>query len=261
MSHTTEHHKKEAKKYWDEQLSTFEKIKEKGNIAQYIHGFANLENAFRGDDLSVCCIDEGTPYGCMRFAGSLILHQDKAEKFSDVLKIAGVKGVYSHAGCGAAGLYAKQNNLDLEKADEYGIIWAKKFADILNVSYKGHIGSEGSLPMKRPAGFHVARVIYYDGTGRFNPDNAMGLPQGFVISRRYHINPADALEEVKIAISIATGDHGFGDLISGESPLFVIPVGDSGNTDFSLDILKSELNTIRDEYGEKIVIDGFIAHV
>lgn len=250
-------HNLDIKKYWNEQSEILKKIEDNGGIASYIKTIPNIADAFKGNDLIVCCIDEGTPYGCIRFAGSLILNQDKAGKFIPLLENAGVQGVYSHTGCGAAQLYAKQNNLDVDKADEYGIDWAKKLAEMIGVPYKGHIGTQGIEPMKRPKEFHIARVIYYDGTGRFNPDKVKDLPLGFVISRRYHLEAKDALDEVKIAISIATGNHGFGDLIDKISPIIIIPIGDSGDRNFSVNKLKSEINEILEEYKDRVVIDGF----
>lgn len=250
-------HNLDIKKYWNEQGEILEKIKEQGGMANYIKTIPNIQAAFKGNDLMVCCIDEGTPYGCVRFAGSLILNQDKAEKFIPLLKNIGVLGVYSHTGCGAAQLYAKQNNLDIAKADEYGIDWAKKLAEMIGVPYKGHIGTQGIEPMKRPKEFHVARVIYYDGTGRFNPDKVKGLPLGFAISRRYHLDVGNALNEVKIAISIAAGSHGFEDLIDKNHPIIIILIGDANDKNFSIGKMKSEAGEILKEYKDKVVVDGF----
>lgn len=250
-------HTLDIKKYWEKQGEILKKIKEQGGIANYIKTVSNIADAFKGNDLTVCCIDEGTPYGCIRFAGSLILNQDKAEKFIPLLKNVGVMGVYSHTGCGAAQFYAKQNNLDVDKADEYGIDWAKKLAEMIGVSYKGHIGIQGTEPMKRPKEFHIARVIYYDGTGRFNPDKVKDLPSGFVISRRYHLDAGSALNEVKIAISIATGNHGLGDLINKTSPIIIILIGDDNDKNFSINKMKFEIGEILEEYKDKVVVDGF----
>lgn len=250
-------HNLEIKKYWDEQGEILKKIKEKGGMANYIKTIPNIQAAFKGNDLIVCCIDEGTAYGCIRFAGSLILNQGKVETYVEILKNIGVKGIYSHAGCGAAELFAKQNNLDIAKADEYGIDWAKKLADMFGVPYKGHISAKGFEPMKRPKEFHIARVIYYDGTGRFNPDKIKDLPLGFVISRRYHLEIKDALNEVKIAISIATGSHGFGDLIDKDHPIMIISMGDRGDQNFSVEKMKNELDEIAKEFKDKVMVDGF----
>lgn len=250
-------HNLDIKKYWDEQSEILKKINEKGGMASYIKTIPNIRAAFEENDLIVCCIDEGTPYGCIRFAGSLILNQDKPESYIEVLKNIGVQGVYSHIGCGATELFAKQNNLDITKADEYGIDWAKKLADILGVPYKGHIGAKGFEPIKRPKEFHIARVIYYDGTGRFNPDKIKDLPLGFVISRRYHPEPQRALSEVKIAILIATGSHGFGNLIDKGHPITIIPIGNSGDQNFSVEKMKNELDEIAKEFKDKVAVDGF----
>lgn len=256
MTHATLQQHEALKKYWDEQEVIFEKIKHSGGFEQYMKSLANIDRAFEGKDLEVCCMDEGTPFGCMRFAGSLILNIENAEKIVPLLQSAGVRGVYSHAGCGAAALYATQNNLDPSRVDEYAVDWAKKFADKLSVPYKGHLGSENMPALKRPMEFHIARVIYYDGTGRFNPGHAADLLPGFVVSRRYHVHASDALNEVKIAISIAMGNHGFGDLIDEHSPIHIVVIGDESNQEFSVDVLKKEVESIAGEYGGKVVVES-----
>lgn len=256
MTHATLQHQEELRKYWNEQSVIFEKIKSSGDFENYIKSVPDIDRAFEGRDLEVCCVDEGTPYGCMRFAGSLILNIEHADTIVQLLQSAGVRGVYSHAGCGAVALYATQNNLDPSRVDEYAIDWAKKFANKLSVPYKGHLGSENMPALKRPTEFHIARVIYYDGTGRFNPDHSMDLLPGFVISRRYHVHASDALNEVKIAISIATGNHGFGDLIDEHSPIHIIVIGDESNQEFSVDVLKKEIESIVGEYNGKVVMES-----
>ncbi len=104
-------------------------------FGNYIKGLDNLKDAFKSKDRSLRCIDEGCR-GSIRLAGSGILYQDKAKSV-----LSGkIDGIYSHDQCGAAAIYARQNNLDLSKDDEYGIEWSKKLAKEMGVPYKGHIG-------------------------------------------------------------------------------------------------------------------------
>lgn len=253
---TNNHHNEaELQKYWIEQSMILDKIKERGGMEEYVKNIPDLKKAFMPENASVSCMDEGTPYGMVRFAGSGILLKERKAELVTRLKEIGVDGVYSHMGCGAAKLYAKNNNLDLDKADTYGREWAESLAEELKVSYKGHIGAPLALPMKRPAEFHIARVIYYDGTGVFNPDKAQELPAGFVVSRRYHLEVNDALDEIKIAISIATGDHGFGNLIDKAHPIRLVVISDSENSGFSEEKLKGEVEEVAKSFEGKILID------
>jgi hypothetical protein len=132
--------------------------------------------------------------------------------------------------------------------DEVAIEQAKRMATELNVPYKGHL-----TDLRRPAAFHHARVVYVDATGRFNPARLPALPPGFVVSRRY-MTPKQAVEEVRLAMSIAFGEHGFGDRFSSRGPLLIIPIGDATEHDYDLDVLQHELADISDE---RVRVDGF----
>ena len=240
-----------AKEIWQKQDSLFTELYKTG-AAGFFGKNGNLAKAFVLKDRSVRCMDEGTPTG-VHLAGSGILMGE--EKAAAALKIAECDGVYSHAECGAAGIYARTNNLDAAKADEYGIEWSKKIAEKLGVPYKGHIAIG---KMARPSGLHVARIAYYDGTGKFDFTADEKMPPGFVVGRRY-VDAAYALEEVKVAISIATGGHGFGELITAEAPFLIVVIGDPNNADFSVEKLKVELAEIEKANGGKVKVDGFTA--
>ncbi|MDD5566586.1 MAG: hypothetical protein PHH01_00085 [Patescibacteria group bacterium] len=240
-------------KYWEEQLPVFSKIKALG-FNRYINTLPDFSRAFMLKDNCLRCIDEGTPGG-IRLAGSGILLSEN-EAIS-VLKNAAVDGIYSHEECGAAKLYAKENNLDPNQADKYGQDWAKKLAKKFNIGYKGFLKI---TEMARPSGFHIARVAYYDGTGKFNPDEVKGLPSGFVISRRY-LNREYALKEMGIAISIALSDHGFGELITPAEPFFLVPIGDLNDSKMSLEELTKELQPLTEKYQKRVIIDGFAATI
>jgi hypothetical protein len=245
------HDSSQAASVFEQGAATMEKIYKEGAQA-FAAGIADLAKAFSPADKSVRCIDEGTPGG-LRIAGSgILLGVDKA---AELLKASGADGVYSHDECGAAGIYARQNNLDVSKSDEYGKDFAKAVAEKAGLPYKGHIGIG---EMKRPSGLHVARVVYYDGTGKFDCEACPAFPTGFVVSRRFL--PKDyALEEVKVCIGIATGDHGFGGLITPEKPFMLIAVGDPANPDFSQEKLVAELQGIASAYAGKVKADAFTA--
>ncbi len=228
----------------------------KNGVEAYARDIPNLEVAFAGREAKLCCMDEGTTRGDMRSAGSGILTEG-AERaaFLSALKAAGIKEVTSHEGCGAASLFRKKHGLDHLSADEVAIQEAKKIAEELGVPYTGHI-----TDLSRPKEFHNARVVYYDATGRFNPSKLRELPPGFVISRRY-MTPEQAQSEVKIAASIAFGDHGFGRKFSSREPLLVVPIGDATEAAFDREVLESELTAVARELSEddqsRVKIDGF----
>jgi hypothetical protein len=234
---------------WAKQAPTFEAIETMG-IQRFADNLPDIEEAFHLEDHCVRCMDEGTPGG-IHLAGSGIL-MDEA-KAIEAMRAAHADGVYSHDGCGAAALYAKKMGLDASKSDEYGVIWAKHLAELLGVPYKGNIEKK---KLKRPEAFHFARVAYYDGTGSFDPTRVADLPPGFVISRRY-IDADAATAEADIATSIATGHHGYNELITAKEPFYIIPVGDPADPNFSIEKLTRELDEIVAKSGGRVKVTGF----
>lgn len=211
-------HQAQREQEWEAQSETLRAILDRG-MQEYTSSLEGVQASFETGNHTLCCIDEGTPFGDMRSAGSGILMEgeDRA-KFIEELKRAGVKEVTSHAGCGAAALYREKMGLTDKSVDEVAQEGARRMAEELGVPYKGHI-----TELKRPE-FHNARVVYIDGTGSFNPDAVDGLPTGFVVSRKF-MTPEQARTEAGIAMSIALGDHGFGKKFNEEEPLIVVTVG------------------------------------
>jgi len=223
----------------------------KKGFAEYVKELADFGKAFTLNDMAVRCIDEGTPGGVHLAGSGILLGVDKA---AEILKQAGVTEITSHDECGAAGIYARQNGLDPSKSDEYGKEFARKLAEKTGLPYTKHIPIK---EMARPSGFHSARVAYYDGTGKFDCSLVEGLPGGFVVNRRY-LDKSYALEEMKVCISIATGDHGFGSLITPEAPFLLVAVGDAAGGVFGLEALKKELESLEAVSGGKVKVDGFV---
>lgn len=242
-------HEKETEQYWEEQSPLFRVVYQEG-MEQYARERGGLKDAFALSDRCIRCIDEGTPGGVHLAGSGILLGKERAVK---TLIEAGAEGVYSHAGCGAAKLFASRNNLDTEMADEYGETWARELAVSLDVPYKGHIAKS---QLRRPPELHTARIVYYDGTGELGDAERAGLPRGFVISRRY-TDAEYASEEARIAVSIAFGDHGFGEKFTKEEPLIIVPVGDPLHPDFFLERLKDELKGLDDD--DRVIVDGFSA--
>jgi len=245
----TEHTHADPKVEWEKQRDTVRAIEQLG-LQRYAENLPDIQSAFELDDHCLRCIDEGTPGG-IHLAGSGILMDEV--KAIEASKAAKVDGVYSHAGCGAAAMFAKQKGLDMTNPDEYGRQWAKQLAERLGVPYKGHIEKSD---MKRPADFHNARVAYYDGTGSFDPSRVADLPPGFVISRR-HTDAANAQSEADVAVSIATGDHGFGTLITDKEPFYLMVVGDPEDPNFSANKLQAEVDAIASNSNGRVKVLGF----
>ena len=240
-------HKEEKTKLFNKQQELFEPIYKIG-FSNYVKHLENLELAFSSKNHCVCCMDEGTPGG-FHSAGSGILREE--EEVLSAFKNAGVTEITSHDGCGAAGLYVKAHNLDPLKADEYGKEWSKKIAAKLGVPHRHISFSE----MNRPKDFHISRVAYYDGTGAFDYSKVKELPAGFIISRAIQTN-GTSIAEASVAFNIATGDHGFGNLVNKENPFIIVAVAKDKE---QLDLLMNELEEVKRATNDQIKIDGFVA--
>jgi hypothetical protein len=234
---------------WKKQADLFKAI-EKMGMQKYFEMINDVEDAFHLGDRCVHCIDEGTPGGIHAAGSGILMDESKA---IEAMRKAKADGVWSHDGCGAAALYAKRESLDMSNTDEYGVVWAKHLAEKLGVPYRGHIKAED---MARPFDMHTARVAYYDGTGSFDPSRVSDLPPGFVISRRY-LDPAYAAQEADVCVSIAAGDHGYGELITSEEPFYIIPVGDPEDPNFSVKKMTAELDELVRKSNGRVKVMGF----
>jgi len=234
---------------WNEQSKLFRKIKEVG-FADYANSLKKLSVFFDVEDGWVRCVDEGTPGG-LHSAGSGIL-RDKQEMLK-IFRDAQVVGITSHDGCGAAKMFAHAHCGDESCGDEQGKKWAKELALELGVPYR-HISF---AKMQRPKEFHIARVVYYDGTGKFDYGDGKKLPPGFIISRKIQ-NEKDSLAEIVLGLNIAFGVNGFGKLITENNPFFLVAIGQTIN---EVAKLKKELRSLKHTYGKKVIIDGFTAPI
>ncbi len=239
-----------AKQHWDQQSGVIKNVLQLG-MGEYVKGIADLASAFQPADKWLRCIDEGTPGG-VHMAGSGILLG--VEAAAEAARAAGATTITSHEECGAAKLFVAEKGLDPEKSDSYGQEFARELAKKIGVNYYHLPLSE----IARPAGLHVARVAYYDGTGSFDPTRVAGLPAGFVISRRY-LAPEDAQRECAIAVGIALGNHGFGTLFTPAAPFLIMVIGDPSSRERSLQRLRDEVGTLASRHGGRVAVDGFTA--
>jgi hypothetical protein len=267
----------ELKKYWDDQCRIVEPILKTG-FDSYLKTEASINSAFCKSFIkadSICCIDERIKEEGLHSAGSGIayilgfLGQANQKTIKQVIALAVEKAVtdfknfnptkiFTHEGCGAENLvhgkllevYGDDKMDSFTDPSKLGVYWANEMAKMLNIEYAGR------LPVE-PAAFHIARVIYYDATGLFTHRlvKERKLPEGFVLSRRY-MNKEQCMAETNVAIGIATGDHGFGELInaSGNSQLLLVGIGNSDIEELSEENIKSELEEIASNYHGKVIV-------
>lgn len=62
-------------------------------------------------------------------------------------------------------------------------------------------------------------------------------------------------EEIEIALQIAFGHHGLGELFTSENPFVLTAIAANAE---GLEEIKSKLFEIKHEYGDRVVIDGFV---
>lgn len=210
-----------------------------------------LAKMFAGKKPMVCCMDEGeAEAGDVRSAGPMcLLDEGEAEKN---IKEHGLTGLYSHDGCGAAGLYAKNNSLPADQADEIVREKTEKLAQRLGLEHR-HIAK---TEMKRPVDFHNARMIYVDGTGKFQFTESKDLPRSFVVSPAYFPMPT-AMNDLAIALSIAFGSHGLGDKFTAAEPLVITVIGHPKKQALSIESLVAQVFEIAKPYGDRVKIETY----
>ena len=238
-----------VQQYFEQQTETLQKIYN-GGLEKHIHSQSHWKEAFGLAHRRILCIDEGVAQEGLHIAGSGILLGEV--RTFEIAKNAGVDEITAHDLCGAAALYTANNKQPADKAPENAGNFSQSLAKRLGLPYS--IISQDE--MVRPARFHIARYAMYD-TVEINSVEKLGLPPGFIISRGI-LSKKEALDDTAIAISIAVGGHGFGDLITANNPFVLIAVGNS-TTNFSTSMLQEELQTLKKDFRDRIKIIGFQA--
>lgn len=232
---------------WMKSEAGVQNVLEKGADV-YVREQPDFQKAFEAKERTCACIDERVGGDKMAVPGSGILLGKEAALA--LIRAEGLKKISSHEHCGAASLaFGQLSPEDQQRygsADVYAQEWTKALAAELGIEYSGHVPIEGEQ--------HVARAIYYDGTGRFNPGALGTLPQGFLVSRSKS-SPEVTVSGVGLAVKIALGDHGFGNQRFVSSPLLIIPVGAREQ----LGLLREEIDAVlKDGPHELIHIDAGI---
>lgn len=268
---------------WQAQQPLMEEIINNG-----AEGFFNkekisqLKEAFVEDKDTVCCADEGTAHlemnSKLSMAGSGILYpanswQERLERVANFYLKLGVQEITSHDGCDGAGLAYKRDGgqkvLGDITPDAYGRKWAEELQAVMNqklnqpgtVSYRNILSQE----MVRPAEFHDARAIWFDATGKFNPDKLGDkIPHGFLIDYGDETKLAEnevekdyPFQELEAFIGIAfDGHHGFGDKFTVENPLVVLVV--APNTEEKEKVMAEVSRRLPEKEKGRIKVDGFV---
>lgn len=247
LASTQEDQKIEA---FEDQQEIMQRIMEMG-FEKYAETLPNLLDAFDLEkhkpaenlDICICCMDGRTPFGVHSAGSGILLPKEELKKY---FKESGATAIASHKDCGASKIYAEMMGLDVNDSDNIGEKRLEEMAKEMGVPYI-NLGVEKS--------FHSERVVYYDGTGKFNYAGVEGLPEGFVVSRKY-MTEESSLKECGIAKSIAFGHHGFGEeLLNQENPFLFVVVAE---TEKEMQVLKKELAGFVASFGDKVAIDGFL---
>jgi hypothetical protein len=234
------HNKKEIFKKEEQRISEILKI----GINNLIK---NKPALFNLKERTLKCMDERTPGGIHLAGAGILLGLHNAVEF---VKKAKIDKVTWHKECGAVALALKKRGEKPTPDEVDGK--AKDFSQ--NLAQEAGVEVEEEI-MAGATSFHAARAVYYDNTGEFNVTDE--LPPGFVISRRY-LEKEYALEELKIAISIAFGQHGLDELFSVEQPLMIVAVSALDEIDQIDQEIEGALMDL-DEYKEgRIKLDQII---
>lgn len=235
--------------FWKSQDSIYQNINRVG-MATYVAGIPNLHQAFYPQHNVLGCMDERIDCCTRHAAGSLILRP--FEEALSFIRRTGAHAITSHAECGAALMAAERAGqpTDPESVDRFAEEWTRNLAKSAGIAYGGHISV-------RPRGLHIARAVYYDSTGIFNPIPECNFPPGLVIDRG-DSEPKYAKEEVELALEVMLGEHGFGEERFKISPILIVPVSQPLNTQPTLAELTEELKEIPTV---KKVLDAGIAKI
>jgi hypothetical protein len=237
---------------WKEQSEAARRLEERGleTLAAELDPEQRDKIFFRANG-KLGCMDEGCIDCGFRMAGSgILIAPEDLPEFERRCAAMGVAEVTHHENCGAAGVYAKKT-----ASAETPAALAEKFSASEAKDLGLPVGYIGAEEMARPAEFHATRFAYYDGTKKgLNLKAAAGaLPNGFVLTRGLYPKAEYAVAEAQLAFDIASGHHGFGELITEDEPFAIIVVADSDDNALSFETLTAELAPLAQNPKIKII--------
>lgn len=227
MEHHGDHGEGAAKdRAWEDQEERYSDLRrlEIGALLTEVYGRAVLQEAFRDDlELVVCCMDERVQVGPRQkkvaIAGSgILLSAGQLMRFAAAVRHTGrVMRVTFHEGCGACTMFCESKGFPVQRAEKEGQDFAARLTDQLNLppAALGRCGypqsgkQQPDFPMEGNPHFHHARNIVIDWTGRFRP-TALHFPASFELSARHYPDSTQVITELRAAVGIALGGHGFG---------------------------------------------------
>lgn len=191
--------------------------------------------------VAVACIDERVQKSklscemqllCLPGSG-ILLGSNPEDSLRKAVKLlhGKVHMITWHKGCGAASEAKDRFGLDGD-VDDIAREFAEELARRLGVLCR-------ELELCGPVGFHFARGVIYDGTGRLQMSRR--FPEMFVVSRELIGNVAIAQNALEMAYDIAMGHHAFGELFS-QQPFQIILLGYSN---IQLDQLMGEVSDLK----------------
>lgn len=233
----------ERERMWHHNQDSYNSIAERGFQAHMDAHRGVVSQAFsrnRSVPAMGGCIDDGILDNEVSIAGSgILIGHNRAVKIYGSLP--NLEVITSHAGCGAAALWAEQNN-DPRDPDEIGIEFAQQVAERLGLKHR-HIEK-----LYRPH-FHAARCAYIIANHLFQPGNGRApehLPIGFTINYR-HVGADIACDELILATNIAYGDHGFGNRFARTGTKFhVFVIGDARDSAYKASNIAEEIRAMDD---------------
>ncbi len=200
---------------------------------------------------AVVCIDErvqsqkGTfkDMAFLRLAGSgILLGSDLEDSLKKAVKLlrGRVHMITWHRGCGAAAEAKRRFGLE-GNVDDIAREFAEELARRLGVLCR-------ELLLTGPLGFHNARGVIVDGTGRYRASRYM--PEMFVVSWDLIGDQDIARGDVQMARDIAMGSHGFAKYFA-QQPFQIVVLGrDREHLD----------NMLKAIYDQKIYADSVQVH-
>jgi hypothetical protein len=252
------------REYFDRQNPVLNEIYGMG-AGKYFSGLPGIHDTFTRCNFVVSCMDGGTPHGDIRLPGSGVLENYKVAlgQLTRIAETARKEGkkltLTSHSHCGAGKIKAAEIGKDPSEGDAVARKIITEWARTLGAAHY-HIFESG---MERHPDIHDERVLYVDAIRNFSPRELKGAPKGFALS----CPQIPTIEGVKrytdLALKIAMGPHGIGELTSPNQPFVVIPMAARKK------ILESMVGTLgpivrehnRTAGQENIIIDGFVADV
>lgn len=250
-------HMQKIEEEWKRTLNRMEEIRSTG-------GFSALSTK-HSDEVKEMVSHEGECVFCMdgrvapkengvAIAGSGILIKDDPvarDLLVQALRAQGIRKVFLHENCGAVGLYASIKGISQDRAQEEAQTWAKELTRLLG----GNDEKTETLPVDLD--FHNEQLVYVTLSEHFCLKNAPDFPTGFQVDAGV-VSFANVLAQVKVAIDIALGHHGFGDRFTEKNP-FTVVVAARNEEELKTIQNQSDLVQLVSKHDGRVVIDGFIA--